>query len=103
MLILENVKKIDNLISAEYYHYGVSGQKGYAVFDVNNKEIVEIEYSEADKESLMDSGAPRYGFGHLIDAFLTMISYDKYPSTYKYSWYWWNNRANMQDQDAVLW
>lgn len=79
MLLLENLKKIDDLIMADFYFPG-SEARGSITFDVQKRDIVEANCGNRDPNSI-------YGFMHLVDVLKMMIKHNKYPEKYEYFWY----------------
>ena len=79
MLLLENLKKIDNRIIADFYFPG-SKYSGSIVFDVQKKDIIEVKCGDCDPKSI-------YGFRHLINVLKMMVDNNKYPSRFEYYWY----------------
>ena len=76
MVVLENVRKIGNIIEADYY-YDSNGPRGHFKYDINTGEYIELKRIEEFE----------YGFSHIKHALKTMIKYDKYPETYHEIWY----------------
>ena len=79
MLILENLKKMDDRIEADFYFPG-SENRGSIVFDVINKDIISVECAGEDPKHI-------YGFRHLVNVLKMMVDNNKYPSRFEYYWY----------------
>ena len=81
MVVLDNVRKTDIEISADYYYQDES-DKGHFVYDIKSGEIRDVSYNAED--------TPRdvhYSFGHVRDACRLMLKANKYPKTLPYLWY----------------
>lgn len=81
MLVLTNVKRIGDIISANYQYSGQT-DNGYIEYSVKLGKFTKIEYCELDKKN----GAV-YCFPKIMRLIEDMIKYDKYPRTCHYYWY----------------
>ncbi len=81
MLRLENVKKDDNLITANFFFVG-EDEKGSVEYDIGKNKITKALYG--DKDPLTDFV---YGFGYIKQIFEMMVQNNKYPSDLTYEWY----------------
>ena len=81
MLILENVKRKNELISADYSFSGYPGEKGSFVYDVKNDRYKSVKFPNEEEPEKM------YGFGKVKYLIKQMIQYDNYPETVKCRWY----------------
>lgn len=79
MLILENVVKKDNKITANYSFPGID-VIGDVVYDVQKSEISEAHFGDYEPKEV-------YGFYHLKKALQMMVRYNKFPKRYEYFWY----------------
>ena len=79
MLILENLRKVNNNVFADFYFPG-SEARGKVAFDAQKKAVVEIDCGERDAESI-------YGIRHLTNVLRMMADNNKYPERFEYYWY----------------
>ena len=78
MVVLENIKKIGNIIEADYYYeYTSDGSRGHFKYGITTGNFIEIKRAEEDE----------FGFGHIKQGLETMIKYNTFPETYKVFWY----------------
>ena len=80
MLILENVKKDNNSIKAEYRFPGIEGT-GTFVYDIKTGKYKEVVFGNRKNPEKM------YGFGHIEPLLKQMVAYDRYPERMSYGWY----------------
>ena len=81
MLILENLRRIGDLIYVEYY-YDNSEDRGSLIYSITNREYVEIKYNKRDSESPI-----KYGFGKIKLVLNRIIDAGNYSDYYEYFWY----------------
>lgn len=79
MLILENLKRIENRIVADFYFPG-NEARGSVVYDIDSKDVIEVDCGSKDPRSI-------YGFAHLVNVLKMMADNNKYPKTFEYYWY----------------
>ena len=79
MLILDNLKKRENRITADYYFPG-NEVKGNVTYDTQKKEVVEVACGDRKPETI-------YGFTHLVKVLEMMTDNNKYPDPFEYYWY----------------
>lgn len=51
MVTLKKIKRINNMVSAEYYPEGDSSDIGIIKYDIDNKNVISVEYCSKDMES----------------------------------------------------
>ena len=76
MVVLENIKKIGNIIEADYY-YNSDGPRGHFKYDITTGKFIELKQIREFE----------YGFVHVKHALEMMIKNDKYPERYGEYWY----------------
>ena len=81
-MFLDNVERNNNIISADYYYSDKTEDVGHISYDIDNDEIIDIEYTKRDAEKEC-----KYPVGLLINAFRHMVEHNRYPKTYRYIWY----------------
>ncbi len=80
MLVLKNVKKIDNRIEADFCFPDIDVH-GSVVYDIQKNQIDEISCKEQeDLENI-------YGIVHLKRVLEMMVEHNRYPETYTYLWF----------------
>ena len=79
MLILENLRVIENRIVANYRFDGLDST-GEIIYDIESKSVIRATFGDQNAEEV-------YGYSHLLRALGTMVDYNKYPSTYTYAWF----------------
>lgn len=82
MIILEKIRKKDNIIECDYRNVDCGDQiLGHVKYDITNKKYIDITYSESQDEEL------HIGFSHIERALERMLSINKFPETYHIVWY----------------
>lgn len=82
MLNLENVKRKDNIITAEYYPEGNKADKGFIEYDITKNKVSNYVYSERDKETEMHSY-----FKKAVNAIEDMIEENNIQNSKLIMWY----------------
>ena len=72
MVTLNKLRRIDNIISAEYFPED----------DIDKGEIVKFEYCKRDKDSFLKSYLKK-----AVKAIEKCVEKDDYPETVVYAWY----------------
>lgn len=83
MLVLENVKRENNIIDADFYFPDYEEDekyKGHVRYDISTGDYIDITYSGKERKS-------RYGFSHLTLALQDMVRNGHYPETYTVRWF----------------
>lgn len=80
MLTLENVRKENSIISAEYCFSGYE-ERGNFSYDIKNGKFLDVAFGNIENPEEV------YGFGKILYLVKQMIRYDKYPSSVKCRWY----------------
>ena len=80
MLTLENVKKENNIISAEYCFSGYK-ERGFFSYDINQGKFNVLRFGDVEKPEEV------YGFSKVKYLLKQMISYNNYPQTVSCRWY----------------
>ena len=80
MLILENVKRDNNIITANYSFPGIEGS-GSFTYDIKTGKYKEVLFGDRKEPEKM------YGFGHIKSLLRQMVAYDRYPERMSYGWY----------------
>jgi hypothetical protein len=81
MVILKEVKKINNIVTAWYYMLD-ENDLGYIEYDIKQKEIVSHQYNKEDARS-----AIKRGLSKAAEAIDLMAKHNKFPAKFEYSWY----------------
>ncbi len=79
MLILENIRKKDDIIRADFSFPGIEGS-GSIVYDARKREVINAEFGDKSPKEV-------YGFWHLVKVLNMMIDAGKFPTKYEYCWY----------------
>jgi len=81
MVILKNITKINNIVTAQYY---MQDEKdlGYIEYDLKQKEIIGYQYNKEDTQN-----AIKRGLSKSVQAIELMSKYNKFPAEFEYSWY----------------
>ena len=82
MVTLKKIKKINNIISAEYYPEGDSSDIGIIEYDIDGKVVISVQYCDKDKESHLKGYSKK-----AIIAIEKLIEKNEFPETYNYMWY----------------
>ena len=82
MVNLVNIKKQDNILTCNYYTECNIEDQGYIEYDIIRHEILNVEYSEADKIYNI-----AFGCGKAKRALERVIENGNYPESYCYMWY----------------
>lgn len=82
MVTLQNIRKINTIVRANYYIESDSDDVGYVEYDTHSKRVVKHEYSERDKEFVN-----RPGISKAVRAIENLAKNNIFPKQYKYMWY----------------
>lgn len=82
MVTLNKQKKINNIISVEYYPENDKKDVGKIVYDIDKHEVVVCEYCEKDNISFLKSYLKK-----AVKAIEECEEKDDYPETVVYMWY----------------
>ena len=78
MVVLENIKKIGNIIEADYYYdYTPEGSRGHFKYNITTGKYVELKRIKEFE----------YGFAHIKYALESMIKHNKYPERHAQIWF----------------
>lgn len=80
MLTLENVRKENNFINADYWFSGYE-ERGSFSYDINKADFTKLVFGDVEKPEEV------YGFSKLMYLIKQMISYDRYPPTVRCRWF----------------
>lgn len=84
MVTLINLKKINNIIEADYYYESDSDKLGHIKYDIATGKYLEIKYAE--KEDFERYGF-EYGFGHIEKDLKRLIRHNVFPEKRVILWY----------------
>lgn len=82
MVTLAKIKKVNNIISVEYFPEDRKDDIGAIVYDIEKKIVVEYDYCKTDNESFLKTY-----FKKAISAIEKCIKEDNFPETVEYMWY----------------
>lgn len=82
MVTLMKIKKVNNIVSAEYFPEDKADDLGKIVYDIQKESVIEQEYCKTDNESFLKTY-----FHKAISAIEKCIEKDDFPETMEYMWY----------------
>lgn len=82
MVVLENAKKENNIVTANFWYSGNKDDRGYFAYSIDREKFIQLSLPAADHGDKLS-----YSFGKVKAALRNMIEHDKYPSSYHYMWY----------------
>lgn len=82
MIALENVKKKENRIEADFWYPSHPDDWGHLSYDITREEINHVDMPKHSKGTVHS-----YQFGKVLFALKKMVRYNKFPSPYYYFWY----------------
>lgn len=78
MITLINLKKINNIIDADYFHESRENELGHFKYDITTGKYVEIKYA---------GGRKQYGFGHIEVDLHRLVKHNIFPEKRVIIWY----------------
>lgn len=82
MVTLVNPKKVNSVVSAEYYCELNETDKGYIEYDFEKKKVIQCSYCQEDAKSHI-----KYGASKAVKAIERLVAANKFPEKYRYIWY----------------
>ena len=82
MVTLRKIKKINNIITAEYYPEGKEQDIGKIIYDIAQKEVIDKKYCDIDKKSHLQSY-----FHKAVIGIEKCVNKNEYPETLRVMWY----------------
>lgn len=82
MVTLKKIKRINNIVSAEYYPEGDSSDIGIIKYDIDNKNVISVEYCSKDMESHLKGYSKK-----AVIAIEKLGEKNEFPEIYNYMWY----------------
>jgi hypothetical protein len=82
MVTLTRIKKINNIVTAEYYPEDKKQDLGKITYDIAKKEVIDKKYCNIDETSFLQSY-----FHKAVTGIEKCVNKNEYPETLRVMWY----------------